>query len=282
VKEEDWQKTFSRLASVSQLIFMMPGPSASALWELSQIMQSRNLLEKTIFIMPRGGRLSLIRSWNKVREMAGELGVNLPSYVSEGCYFRLRKDGHTSETFALEPFTLALRKFVRSPSYTGVIDLAEVVKFCYQTDYPLRGEQRDNQRSASQSMDFWEAVASGFTNYVTFSGRAIRSEFWYWILFAVLGASATSVIDGVMFPQAVWPPTSSFISPLNSIFHLLTFLPSVAVGVRRLHDIGRSGWWQLIALTIIGVFVLIYWFCKRGIPGDGGFGPDPLEEISSR
>jgi hypothetical protein len=104
VKEEDWQKTFSRLASVSQLIFMMPGPSASALWELSQIMQSRNLLEKTIFIMPRGGRLSLIRSWNKVREMAGELGVNLPSYVSEGCYFRLRKDGHTSETFALEPF----------------------------------------------------------------------------------------------------------------------------------------------------------------------------------
>jgi len=52
VKEEDWQKTFARLASASQLIFMMPGPSASALWELSQIMQSRKLLEKTVFIMP--------------------------------------------------------------------------------------------------------------------------------------------------------------------------------------------------------------------------------------
>jgi hypothetical protein len=65
VKEEDWQKTFSRVASASQVIFMMPGPSASAVWELSQIMQSRNLLAKTVFIMPRGGKLSLVRLWNK-------------------------------------------------------------------------------------------------------------------------------------------------------------------------------------------------------------------------
>jgi hypothetical protein len=147
VKEEDWRKTFSRLASISQLIFMMPGPSASALWELSQIMQSRNLLEKTVFIMPRGGDpppsitsslkgvgeprgsdVSLTNSWKRVGEMAGELGVNLPPYVNEGCYFRLRENGHVSETFGLEPFTHALRKFVRSPSYTGVIDLGEVLK----------------------------------------------------------------------------------------------------------------------------------------------------------
>jgi YidC/Oxa1 family membrane protein insertase len=275
VKEEDWQKTFSRLASVSQLIFMMPGPSASALWELSQIMQSRHLLEKTVFIMPRGARRSLIRSWNNVREMAGKLGVNLPIYVSEGCYFRLLENGRAGETFALEPFTRALRKFLRSPSYTGVIDLAKVAMFYDQTDHPPPGEQRDNQWSASQSMGFWEAVASGFTNYVTFSGRAIRSEFWYWILFTVLGASATGVIDAVVFPQTAWPPTLS-------IFHLVTFLPSVAVGVRRLHDIDRSGWWMVTALTIIGVFVLIYWFCKPSTPTDNQFGPDPLEEINPR
>jgi len=128
VKEEDWQKTFYLLTNASQLIFMMPGPSASLLWELSQIVQSRSLLEKTVFIMPRGGKFALVRTWQMVSDMAAELGVNLPPYVSEGCYFRLGEDGHTSETFALEPFTRALGKFVRSPSYTGVIDLAEVLK----------------------------------------------------------------------------------------------------------------------------------------------------------
>jgi YidC/Oxa1 family membrane protein insertase len=282
VKEEDWQKTFSRLASAAQVIFMMPGPSASAVWELSQITQSRNLLAKTVFIMPRGGKLSLVKLWNNGRKMAGTLGVNLPSYLSEGCYFRLREDGHVSETFALESFTIALRKFMRSLSYTGVIDLAEVGKFDDQTYYPLRSERRDNQQSVSQRMDFWEALASGFTNYLNFSGRAIRSEFWYWILFAILGAWLMNSIDDVMLPQMIWPsPALPLISP-HSVFLLLMFLPTVAVGVRRLHDIDRSGWWMLIALTIIGVFVLIYWFCKPGIPADGRFGPDPLEEIRPR
>jgi uncharacterized membrane protein YhaH (DUF805 family) len=279
VKEEDWQKTFSRLASAAQVIFMMPGPSASAVWEMSQIMQSRNLLAKTVFIMPRGGKLSLVKLWNKGRKMASTLGVNIPSYFSEGCYFRLREDGHVSETFTLESFTLALRKFVRSPSYKGVIDLAEVGKFYDQTCYPLRGEQCDNQQSASSRMGFWEALASGFTNYVNFSGRAIRSEFWYWILFAILGARLMNSIVDVMLPQMVWPsPALPLISP-HSVFLLLMFLPTVAVGVRRLHDIDRSGWWMLIALTIIGVCLLIYWFCKPGISADGRFGPDPLEEI---
>jgi YidC/Oxa1 family membrane protein insertase len=62
VKEEDWQKTFYLLANSSQLIFMMPGPSASLLWELSQIVQSPSLLEKAVFIMPRGGKFSLVRA----------------------------------------------------------------------------------------------------------------------------------------------------------------------------------------------------------------------------
>jgi hypothetical protein len=66
--------------------------------------------------------------WQKVSDMAAEFGVKLPPYVSEGCYFRLREDGHTSETFGLEAFTRALGKFVRSPSYTGVIDLPGVLK----------------------------------------------------------------------------------------------------------------------------------------------------------
>jgi len=132
VKDEDWQNTFSRLADAAQLIFMMPGLSAGARWEFSQIVCSRRLREKTIFIMqPRS--FSYVRSspyheWTLLSEAAAELGVSFPPYALEGCYFRLRKDGQPSEIVALAPFTRALSKFVTSPAYTGVIDFAEVVK----------------------------------------------------------------------------------------------------------------------------------------------------------
>jgi uncharacterized membrane protein YhaH (DUF805 family) len=48
------------------------------------------------------------------------------------------------------------------------------------------------------------------------------------------------------------------------------------MSIRRLHDIGRSGWWVLIALTVIGIFVLLYWACKKGTPGPNSFGADPF------
>jgi uncharacterized membrane protein YhaH (DUF805 family) len=120
-------------------------------------------------------------------------------------------------------------------------------------------------------MNFWDAIKSGFSHYVTFSGRAIRSEYWYWALFTLLGGLATEMLDaGIFSTQA---PSAS---PLNGVFDLLTLLPSLAVLARRLHDINRTGWWILIAFTIIGIFVLIYWACKRGTPGPNRFGPDPF------
>jgi len=122
-------------------------------------------------------------------------------------------------------------------------------------------------------MDFWQAITSGFSKYVTFSGRAIRSEYWYWILFMVLGAITTITLDLALFPD-------STPEPLNSIFNLLTFLPYLAVGVRRLHDVNRSGWWILIVFTIVGIFLLIYWACKRGTLGPNRFGADPLASES--
>ena len=118
-------------------------------------------------------------------------------------------------------------------------------------------------------MNFSEAIASGFQNYVTFSGRASRSEYWYWVLFTVLGGIATAIIDRSLFD-------TSTISPLNAIFNLICFLPSFAVAFRRLHDIDRTAWWWLIALTFIGLIVLIVWACQKGTPGPNRFGPDPL------
>jgi uncharacterized membrane protein YhaH (DUF805 family) len=98
-------------------------------------------------------------------------------------------------------------------------------------------------------VNFTQAITSGFSNYVNFSGRAIRSEYWFWILFSIIG----------------------------QLFNLAAFLPSIAVAVRRLHDLDRSGWWiLLIFLPLIGAVVLIVWYCTRGTEGPNQFGPDPL------
>ena len=123
-------------------------------------------------------------------------------------------------------------------------------------------------------MDFSEAIKSGFANYVTFSGRATRSEFWYWVLFVVLGAFATAILDAAMFSH--W-------APLTSAFELLTVLPSLAVSVRRLHDTDSSGWWLLIGIVpLIGVILLIVLYCRPGTPGDNFYGPDRLKELGAR
>jgi uncharacterized membrane protein YhaH (DUF805 family) len=118
-------------------------------------------------------------------------------------------------------------------------------------------------------MNFGQAIASGFANYVNFSGRAVRSEYWYWVLFTILGAIVTSILDAALF-------SFETVSPLNSVFNVITFLPSLAVLVRRLHDIDRTGWWVLIGLTGIGLILLIYWACQPGTPGPNRFGPDPF------
>ena len=119
-------------------------------------------------------------------------------------------------------------------------------------------------------MNFWQAVWSGFYNYAKFSGRAIRSEYWFWVLFTIIGGLATGSLDYALFPNV------SGASPLNGVFELITFLPSLGMSIRRLHDIDRKGWWVLITLTIVGIFVLLYWACKKGAPGPNRFGPDPF------
>jgi uncharacterized membrane protein YhaH (DUF805 family) len=119
-------------------------------------------------------------------------------------------------------------------------------------------------------MNFGQAITSGFSNYVTFSSRAIRSEYWYWVLFTVIGGLVTGIIDTSMLGYDYGA------GPVNGIFDLVTFLPSLAIGIRRLHDIDRTGWWILIALTVIGVIVLIVWACQKGTTGPNRFGPDRL------
>lgn len=113
-------------------------------------------------------------------------------------------------------------------------------------------------------MTFQDAIASGFRNYANFSGRASRPAFWYWVLFCVIVGIATAILDKAIF-------SDSIVSPLNTIFNLGVLVPNFAVGARRLHDIDRTGWWQLIGFTIIGLIVLIFWWAQPRQPGPNRF-----------
>jgi len=119
-------------------------------------------------------------------------------------------------------------------------------------------------------MHFSEAINSGFQKYVTFSGRAARSEYWYWTLFMFIAQVVAAIIDTMLFPFSAF-------SPFHTIVSLGLFLPGLAVSVRRLHDLDSVGWWLLLVFTGIGILILIIWFCVRGTVGPNRFGPDPLE-----
>jgi len=115
-------------------------------------------------------------------------------------------------------------------------------------------------------MNFSEAIKSGFSKYATFTGRAARSEYWYWTLFTVIANMVAGIFDAVL----------GGIGMVGLIVSLALLLPGIAVSVRRLHDCNSTGWWVLIVFTVIGIFILIFWFCQKGTTGPNRFGSDPL------
>jgi uncharacterized membrane protein YhaH (DUF805 family) len=118
-------------------------------------------------------------------------------------------------------------------------------------------------------MNFTEAVQAVLQKYAVFSGRSRRSEYWYWVLFTFLASIVLSIIDSALFNYSLGSN-----GPLEIVFSLATLIPSLAVGIRRLHDINKSGWWTLIAFTIVGIIPLIYWYCQPGTHGKNSYG-DP-------
>jgi uncharacterized membrane protein YhaH (DUF805 family) len=102
--------------------------------------------------------------------------------------------------------------------------------------------------------------------YVTFSGRARRTEYWMFLLFSVIASIVLSVVDGVIGTAPV----------LGALYSLGVLLPSLAVSVRRLHDTDRSGWWLLLGLIpLVGPIALLVFFCFEGTREENRFGADP-------
>jgi uncharacterized membrane protein YhaH (DUF805 family) len=114
-------------------------------------------------------------------------------------------------------------------------------------------------------MNMGEAVRSVFSQYATFSGRAVRSEFWWWVLFTIIVAIVLGAVE-YLAGLGDW-------APLSGLFGLATLIPNLAVSVRRLHDIDRTGWWLLIGLVpIVGWLVLLWFYIQQGTPGANRFG----------
>ena len=95
-------------------------------------------------------------------------------------------------------------------------------------------------------MTFTESILACLLRHAQFSGRGSRSEFWRWILFTAAAPMPLALLN----ETAAW------------VFNVAVLLPSLAVGARRLHDIGRSGWWQLLLLTP-GLVVVVWWWASR-------------------
>jgi uncharacterized membrane protein YhaH (DUF805 family) len=112
----------------------------------------------------------------------------------------------------------------------------------------------------------WEAISTDFSKFTDFSDRACRSEYWYWSLFVIVASVVMCVIDAAL----------DFHFFLGS-FWLVAIVPSLAVAIRRLHDLDRSGWWFLVCfIPLVGWIILLIWYCTKGTAGFNRFGPNTL------
>jgi uncharacterized membrane protein YhaH (DUF805 family) len=124
--------------------------------------------------------------------------------------------------------------------------------------------------------------------FFDFSGRSRRKEYWLWVLFLIIVYIVAGILDVQLGLGGRTSSTSEFgdggVSAsanfsggiLTLVWALITFIPSLAVSVRRLHDVDKSGWWLLIALVpLLGSLYLLFLYCQPGTPGPNRFGPDP-------
>ena len=124
-------------------------------------------------------------------------------------------------------------------------------------------------------MSFTEAIKHVFQNYATFSGRARRSEYWWFFLFNSLVSSALARLSQI-------GDGSSLFTALASLWSLAMFIPGLAVAWRRLHDIGKKGSnWFWIFLPFAGLIMLLVWMIRPGIAGPNQYGPDPKDPYRS-
>ncbi|MDE5847167.1 MAG: DUF805 domain-containing protein [Muribaculaceae bacterium] len=122
-----------------------------------------------------------------------------------------------------------------------------------------------------RQVSFKEAVVRALTqNYCNFSGRASRSEYWWFYLFTCIVSWVVSIVVSLFSSEL------SIMYIASMVVGLAFLLPSLGIAVRRLHDIGKSGWWMFISLIpLIGAIILLVWWCKDSQMEPNEYGPVP-------
>jgi uncharacterized membrane protein YhaH (DUF805 family) len=106
--------------------------------------------------------------------------------------------------------------------------------------------------------------------YAKFDGRSHRSEFWWFTLWSLVVSLALTVVELALGISGDWG------GPLSFAYAVAVLIPTLAVGARRLHDTGRSGWWQLLVLVpLVGIIILIVWWAQPGGVAPNRWGPNP-------
>jgi len=154
----------------------------------------------------------------------------------------------------------------------------------------------NNNKKGIQMEQFNQYYVDTLKNrYAQFKGRASRSEFWYFVLFNLVVSIVLAILDGVLgtsysydiatntmataTTEAASVSVTQTIGYLQSFYGLAVLIPSIAVSIRRLHDLGKSGWWILLGViplvNFIGFFVLLYFYVQDSQPGENEYGPNP-------
>lgn len=125
-----------------------------------------------------------------------------------------------------------------------------------------------DQPEAIEDLSTWQYYLKAFQLFGNARGRARRKEYWGFALWSGVMSLAMMAVDVALGFDGEF-------SPVYSLYALAAFIPGITVWIRRMHDVGRSGWWFLIYFTGIGILFLIYWLFKDSEPGPNKWGPNP-------
>lgn len=126
-----------------------------------------------------------------------------------------------------------------------------------------------------------KAYVNFWKNYANFNGRSRRADYWWamlcqMIIMMILGMVGGGQLTAAMITGQTPSAVGIILILVYVIFSLASLVPGIAIVVRRLHDIGKSGWWYFIAFVpMVGVIVILVFLCTAGTAGDNMYGPDP-------